>query len=76
MNDLFLVVFLPIVVVLLGAIYMAIDSYLTECRHDCRHEWGTWEREKDTEYAVVQSRVCKKCFMHQVHQVRKMGDRV
>jgi hypothetical protein len=43
---------------------------------DCKHDWGKWEREKDTEFAVVQSRVCCKCYMHQIHQVRKIEGKV
>lgn len=41
---------------------------------DCEHKWGDWERENDTEFAVVQSRLCCKCQMHQIHQVRKLGN--
>ena len=67
-DDLFLVVYLPILVVLLGAIYNIFDKRNV----DCKHEWGTWEREKDTEFAVVQARICKKCQMHQIHQTRKL----
>jgi len=69
MNDLLLIFIGVVVVICVAMIFTAIEVYFT----DCRHEWGKWEREKDTEYAIVQSRVCKKCFMHQIHQARKMG---
>ena len=70
MSDLILTFSAIVVTICVGMILNAIHDYFT----DCRHEWGTWEREQDTEYAIVQSRVCKKCLMHQVHQARKMGD--
>jgi len=68
MNDLFLVVFLPIVVVLLCAIYAAIDKHVDGCWHDY-DEWQSWT----TEHAYVQQKQCKKCKYIFTYQERKMG---
>lgn len=67
-NDFLMFLAGPILIAAVIGVAWVIDRYFG----DCRHEWGKWERERDTECAVVQSRVCKKCLMHQIHQVRKM----
>ena len=70
-NDLWLMLLGPVLIAGIAGFVWLFDHFFG----DCQHKWGTWEREKDTEFAVVQSRVCRKCYLHQVHQVRKMGDK-
>lgn len=66
-NDLWLVFTGPIVVACVWVVAFLYDRFFG----DCRHNWGTWEREKDTEFCRVQSRTCKKCGYNQVEQTRK-----
>lgn len=68
MNDMFLVVFLPIVVVLLGAIYTVIEKRVDDCKHDFS-EWCSYP----DEHAYVQQKQCKKCQFVFTYQERKIG---
>jgi hypothetical protein len=66
-NDLLLMLSGPILFIAIFSFAWLIDRYFGECRH----EWTMWEREKDTEFCRVQSRICKKCGYNQVEQTRK-----
>ena len=66
-NDLWLMLFGPALTAGAVGLVWLIDRFFG----DCRHNWGTWEREKDTEFCRVQSRTCKKCGYNQVEQTRK-----
>ena len=69
MNDMFLVVFLPIVVVLLGAIFTVIERRASNCNHEY-DQWQAWT----TDHAYVQQTQCKKCKYILTHQERKLTD--
>ena len=69
MNDMFLVVFLPIVVILLGAIFTVIERRAVD---DCKHEYSDWYP-YITEHAYVQQKQCKKCQFIYTYQERKIG---
>jgi hypothetical protein len=66
-NDLWLMLIGPILFAGTAGFIWLLNYFFG----DCRHKWGTWEREKDTEFCRVQSRTCKKCGYNQVEQVRK-----
>ena len=68
MNDMFLVVFLPIVIVLLGAIFTVIERRVSDCNHEY-DEWQHWV----TDHAYVQQKQCKKCKFICTYQERKIG---
>jgi len=68
-NDLWLMLLGPVLIAGVCGFVWLFDRFFG----DCQHKWGIWEREPDTDFAMVQSRVCKKCQMHQIHQARKMG---
>jgi hypothetical protein len=68
MNDMLLVMLLPIVIVLLGAIYTVIDRRA----EDCKHDYSDWHN-FTTEHAYVQQKQCKKCQYVFTYQERKMG---
>jgi hypothetical protein len=69
LNDMFLVVTLPITIVLLGAIYMMLTTYL-ETRDECKHTWSRWSDPKTSEGHPYQTRNCNKCNMHQSRLVQ------
>ena len=72
MNDMFLVVFLPIVVVLLGAIFTIIERRGERRVSDCNHEYDEWQHWV-TDHAYVQQKQCKKCKFIFTYQERKIG---
>jgi hypothetical protein len=63
-NDMLLVVTLPITIVLLGAIY-AIGKAFLQTRDDCSHAWSRWTDPQKSEAHPYQTRSCSKCNMHQ-----------
>jgi len=74
MNDLFLVLFAPIVVVLLGAIYSVWTAWLKhkqEIKHECDHQFDRWEKPYETPHAYVQQRTCNLCGLVQTIQQQK-----
>ena len=75
MNDLFLVLFAPIIIVLLGAIYQVWSAWLTyksDATNDCSHQFDRWERPYQTAHAYVQQRTCKQCGLTQTLQQEKI----
>lgn len=64
MSDMLLVVTLPISIVLLGAIYAMITTYL-ETKDDCSHTWSRWTDPQKGDAHPYQTRSCNKCNMHQ-----------
>jgi hypothetical protein len=66
MNEILIAASVVAIVVLI-----AISVWLFETRNECRHSWGGWDA-KETEYAYVQERVCKKCGYHQITQFKKL----
>ena len=74
MNDIFLVFTIPILVVLLGAIYKLLDSYFESKdsnTSNCKHEYSEWNA-FTTEYAYVQQKQCNKCKYVYTYQLRKI----
>ena len=69
LNDMLLVVTVPIIIVLLGAIYMILTTYL-ETRDDCAHTWSRWSDVKQGDGHPYQFRSCNKCNMHQQRLVQ------
>ena len=74
MNDLFLVLFAPIVIVLLGAIYQVWRAWLehkSNIAQDCDHQFDRWNTPHETPHAYVQQRACKRCGLVQTNQQQK-----
>lgn len=74
MNDLFLVLFAPIIIVLLGAIYSVWTAWLnhkSDVKHECDHDFDRWDKTYDTPHAYVQHRTCTKCGLTQTIQQQK-----
>ena len=72
MNDVFLALVIPILIVLLAAIYKILDTAWLD-RPDCDHHYGDWSDFHETHYAYVQKRTCQKCKYIQTIQQRKMS---
>lgn len=70
MNDVFLALAVPIVIVLLAAIYKILDTVWLE-RPDCDHYYGDWHEFHETHYAYVQKRTCQKCKYTQTLEHKK-----
>jgi choline-glycine betaine transporter len=68
-NDMLLVVTIPVTIVLLGAIYGLFKAFL-ETRDDCSHTWSRWTDPQKTEGHPYQTRSCNKCNMHQQRLVQ------
>ncbi len=64
MNDLFLAATVPIVIVLLGAIYSVWDAWLKQ-KSDCDHHWNRWSDIKHGDGHPYQLRNCTKCNLHE-----------
>ena len=74
MNDLFLVLFAPIIIVLLGAIYQVWRAWLehkSNIAQDCSHDFDRWAKPYETPHAYVQQRTCKLCGLVQTNQQQK-----
>lgn len=74
MNDLFLVLFAPILIVLLGAIYQVWRVWLehkSNTAQDCQHDFDRWLTLQETPHAYVQQRTCKRCGFTQTTQQQK-----
>lgn len=74
MNDLFLVLFAPIIIVLLGAIYQVWRAWLehkSNLDQDCQHDFEGWGPMQETPHAYVQQRTCKRCGLVQTTQQQK-----
>lgn len=69
LNEMLLVVTVPVTIVLLGAIYAIGRAYL-ETRDDCAHTWSRWSDPQKTEGHPHQTRSCNKCNMHQSRLVQ------
>jgi hypothetical protein len=69
MNDMLLAVTVPITIVLLGAIYLILNTYL-ETRDDCSHTWSRWSDPQKGDAHPYQTRSCNKCNMHQSRLVQ------
>lgn len=72
MNDVFLALVAPILIVLLAAIYKILDTVWLD-RPDCDHHYGDWSDFRETHYAYVQKRTCQKCKYIQTLEQRKMS---
>ena len=64
MNDLFLAATVPILIVLLGAIYSVWDAWLKQ-KSDCDHNWSRWSDIKHGDGHPYQLRSCNKCNLHE-----------
>lgn len=71
MNDVFLALVIPILIVLLGAIYKILDTVWLE-RSDCDHHYGDWHDFHETQYGHMQKRICQKCKYTQTSEHRKI----
>lgn len=74
MNDLFLAATVPIIIVLLGAIYTVWDSWLkhkSEITNECAHDFDRWDKPYETPHAYVQHRTCRLCGLTQTIQQQK-----
>ena len=64
LNEMLLVVTIPVTIVLLGAIYGLFRAFL-ETRDDCSHTWSRWTDPKTDVCHPYQTRSCNKCNMHE-----------
>jgi hypothetical protein len=64
MNDFFLVAALPLLAVVLVAVYKITDIWL-ENRDSCAHTWSRWTDPQKGEGHPYQTRSCNKCNLHQ-----------
>ena len=74
MDDLLLVLYVPIVIVLLGAIYQIWRAWLehkSNIAQDCDHDFDRWTNPHETPHAYVQQRTCKLCGFVQTLQQQK-----
>lgn len=74
MNDLFLAATVPIIIVLLAAIYSVWTAWLNhkqEIAHECDHDFDRWDKPYETPHAYVQQRTCTKCGLTQTIQQQK-----
>ena len=68
LNDLFLVLGIPVMVVLVGALYKLLDVFAV----DCFHKWGMWQTiEPKNESIYIQQRFCTKCNLRHISQIKK-----
>lgn len=69
MDDLLLVLFAPIIIVLLGAIYQIWRAWL---EHDpgCNHNWSRWTDPQPHMLATMQRRNCTKCNIHEQRMIQ------
>lgn len=70
MNDVFLALVIPILIVLLAAIYKILDTVWLN-QPDCDHHYGDWHEFHETHYAYVQKRTCQKCKYTQTLEHKK-----
>lgn len=68
MNDMFLVLGIPLAVFCAVVVVKVFEELIVDCRHEY-DEWQSWT----TEHAYVQQKQCKKCKYIYTHQLRKMG---
>ena len=74
MDDLLLVLYVPIIIVLLGAVYSVWRAWLehkSNLTHDCAHDFDRWTTPHETPHAYVQHRTCKRCGLVQTLQQQK-----
>ena len=64
MNDVFLALAAPIVIVLLTAIYKILDTVWLD-RSDCAHTFSRWSDPLKGEGHPYQIRNCNKCNLHE-----------
>lgn len=69
LNEMLLVVTIPVVIVLLAAVYTIIKTAL-ELRDDCSHTWSRWSDPQKGDAHPYQTRSCNKCNMHQSRLVQ------
>jgi hypothetical protein len=73
-DDLLLVLYIPILVVLLGAIYQIWRAWLEHKQNisnDCAHQFDRWDTPRETPHAYVQQRTCRLCGLTQTNQQQK-----
>ena len=70
MNDVFLALVIPILIVLLAAIYKILDTVWLD-RPDCDHRFDSWHDFHETHYAYVQKRACNLCGYTQTLEHKK-----
>ncbi len=68
MNDMFLFLMGPVLVIC-GVAVAAVFEYF---RSECRHDYDDWEPFQ-SEHAYVQQKQCKKCKFIYTYQERKIG---
>ncbi len=69
LNEMLLVVTIPVVIVLLAAVY-SIGRAVLETRDDCAHAWSRWSDPQKGDAHPYQTRSCNKCNMHQSRLVQ------
>ena len=68
MNDMLLVLGIPLAVFCAVVVIYAFEELIVECRH----KWGMWETiEPKNESVYIQQRFCKKCNMRDITQIKK-----
>ena len=68
MNDVFLALLGPVLIIVGVVVGGVIDHFRT----DCKHEYGDWYS-FPSEHSYVQQRQCKKCQFTYTYQERKIG---
>jgi len=69
LNEMLLVVTIPVVIVVLAAVY-SIGRAVLETRDDCSHTWSRWSDPQKGDAHPHQTRSCNKCNMHQSRLVQ------
>ena len=68
MNDLLLVVGIPIALFCVVFAAKLVDVFVVECFHN----WGPWVViDPKNEAVFVQQRFCRKCNMREINQIKK-----
>jgi choline-glycine betaine transporter len=69
LNEMLLVVTIPVTIVLIVAIYAIAKAFL-ETRDDCSHTWSRWSDPQKGDAHPYQTRSCNRCNMHQSRLVQ------
>jgi hypothetical protein len=68
-NEMLLVVTIPVTIVLFGAIYGLFRAFL-ETRDDCSHTWSRWSDIRKDDGHPYQLRSCHKCNLHEQRLIK------
>jgi hypothetical protein len=69
MNDIFLILVVPLTIIILATIYKMFDIWL-EYKDTCQHTWSRWSDPQKGDAHPYQTRNCNKCNMHQQRLVQ------